>query len=652
MPPEGVNLDENSILDISHESLMRVWERLGTWVQEEADAADLYHRITESALLYEQEKAGLWRDPDLQIALDWNIKNDPNAAWASQYNQHFTAAKRFIQASENEKKFVLADKARRRKITQGALISFLLVLSALSIWAFTERNNSIQNAQAAIAEKLEADKQKKVAEEQTVLAEANYKKAKVEEKRAQDQQLETAKQRELALQRAEEARLAKIVAEEQGGKAILAKKAADRDRQIAENQKVISDSLRFVSEKSEKKATRLRILALAQNLAIKSKLADKNTYTQQVKALLALQAHTFNKRYGGNTMDAEVFGALFSAIRVYQSPKEYVSRLHKDEVKSICISSANGDLASTGADGFIIIQPESIEKQAIISGQQMLIFDNLVYNDKGDQLAVSCDDYSLKIYSSSNVNDPIANLEKIHPAKIMAIEWRDNQLVTACLDSNIRVIDINKEEVIATYKIKSRPLSIDLHNQTGKLVVGCADGSIYQLSLSGDKSFKLLKNLSNNVRINCISISGDGSKVVVGTSSGSCYIISTNDGSTLGSLSGHNGGITHVRFHPTSGYIATACLDNKVRLYPTYTQGVQPIVFNEHDSWVWDVVFHPNKDVLASSSRDKTVRTYPISADAMATYLMDNINRNFTKEEWVQYIGEDVDYEKLNPKLP
>lgn len=71
MPPVGVRLDGDSVLDISHESLMRVWERLNDWVEEEAQSAQIYRRLAETAALYQQGKARLSGDPELSIALDW-----------------------------------------------------------------------------------------------------------------------------------------------------------------------------------------------------------------------------------------------------------------------------------------------------------------------------------------------------------------------------------------------------------------------------------------------------------------------------------------------------------------------------------------------------------------------------------------------------
>jgi WD40 repeat protein len=476
-------------------------------------------------------------------------------------------------------------------------------------------------------------------------------KAKAEEKKAQEQQLETVRQRELAEQRAEEARLAKIVAETESGKALAAKKAAELDRQIAEKQKVISDSLRFESEESEKKATGLRLLALAQNLAIKSKLADKNTYSQQVKTLLAVQAYRFNKRYGGNPLDVEIFGALFSAIRLYQREEEYLLE-HDDEVKSICYSRLSGDLASTGVDGRVIIQSSEGSGKNLISNDQELIYDHLVYNDKGDRLAVTGDDRSIHIFKAGDIAKPITSIQKLHPNKIIAIEWFGDKLITACLDSNIRIIDIENKKVEYTYNILQKPLSIDFNLEKKLLVTGCENGTIYQLHVEHGNDFQLLKKSSNAIdRILSVSLNHDATLVAYGTSNASCFILSMSNGATISSLSGHTGRINHIRFHPNKNELATSSLDNKVRLYTSIVRGVQPIVFAEHDNWAYDVVFHPSKNILASCSKDKSVRTYPISSDEIAASLIEKLNRNMSKEEWDLYIGKDVEYEKINESL-
>ena len=89
MPPPEVELTDQTVIDISHESLMRVWTRLRHWVEEEAQAVGIYRRLSESASLYAQQKAGLYRDPELGVSLAWRDAKRPNQAWAERYHAGF-----------------------------------------------------------------------------------------------------------------------------------------------------------------------------------------------------------------------------------------------------------------------------------------------------------------------------------------------------------------------------------------------------------------------------------------------------------------------------------------------------------------------------------------------------------------------------------
>jgi hypothetical protein len=59
MPPVPVGLNGNSVLDISHESLTRIWHKLKNWVEEEAESARIYRRLAETSTLYQQGRTEL-----------------------------------------------------------------------------------------------------------------------------------------------------------------------------------------------------------------------------------------------------------------------------------------------------------------------------------------------------------------------------------------------------------------------------------------------------------------------------------------------------------------------------------------------------------------------------------------------------------------
>jgi len=118
MPSAGTDLKPETVIDISHESLIRNWDRLQGWVDEEAQSARIYRRLAEAAVLHREGKEGLAIDPALQIALDWRAKHKPNAAWANRYHSEFNTAIAFLDASfENRNAEIAAqERARQEKI--------------------------------------------------------------------------------------------------------------------------------------------------------------------------------------------------------------------------------------------------------------------------------------------------------------------------------------------------------------------------------------------------------------------------------------------------------------------------------------------------------------------------------------------------------
>jgi energy-coupling factor transporter ATP-binding protein EcfA2 len=83
MPPDGTPMSGDTRLDITHESLMRVWKKLQQWVRDEAESARLYRRLADDA----NRGASHWREADLAVGLEWLAENRDriNEAWAKQY---------------------------------------------------------------------------------------------------------------------------------------------------------------------------------------------------------------------------------------------------------------------------------------------------------------------------------------------------------------------------------------------------------------------------------------------------------------------------------------------------------------------------------------------------------------------------------------
>jgi WD40 repeat protein len=643
MPPENIALTENSVLDISHESLMRVWERLKTWVDEEAASAEIYNRICESALLYDKNMAGLWRDPDLQIAVDWRKLNKPNKAWAEQYNSHYELAMRFIDASMQDKKFRLAEQTRRRNISRAAIALFLVVLSALTIWAYFERNKSESNEKLALSEKQKAEEQTRLAEEQKKVAENNFKTAEYEKANAENATDDAELQKRIAQQNAREAELQRMKAELASLGADKAREAAELERRIAIKQKQISDSLKVIALTSEDRATRLRILSIAHFLAIKSAQAQNSSYPEGIKALLALQAYKFNKDYKGKKFDFEIFNALFSAYRSLQDKDEYTHSQHADAVKTVCFSPDGKALASSGNDGKLILWDLQNRQNSITNfSQQSSLIENISFNNEGTKIAASTDDKNILMF---DVNHPAQKPEVLggmHKDKITGIAWYKQQLITASFDMNIRILNFANANVARIIPIPSKPLCISVCESKDILVIGCENGVIYQLDLKAGTTVDEKEKITNG-KIQTIDIRKDGNYIACGTSDGHVIIVSQLT-KVQRTINAHKSSVTGIRFNPQTDILASSSLDGTIKLF-TYTDE-QPVVFTEHELWVWAIAFSPDGGMLASGGRDKTVRTYITDQEKLVQLLESKVQRNFTTEEWNNFVGSDIAYER------
>lgn len=125
MPGARTELQDRTVIDISHESLMRVWARLSGWVEEEFQSARVYRRLAESATIWKDGRAGLYHDPDLQLARSWREEWNPNAAWAALYGGGFEEAMIFLEESQAtaEKAEQEREAARQRELDQAREIA-------------------------------------------------------------------------------------------------------------------------------------------------------------------------------------------------------------------------------------------------------------------------------------------------------------------------------------------------------------------------------------------------------------------------------------------------------------------------------------------------------------------------------------------------
>ncbi len=179
MPPAQVALEGSTVVDLTHEALMRTWTRLRGWVEEEAEGAKLYRRLCDNAELYALGKGMLLADPLLSFAQEWRESNHPTAAWAERYGggldrvnalidksrtavnaelERRAAAERREREMEIERRRSAERLAQRTRVLASmmSVIAILAVGAALAAVGFAARARTaeaVARQQAAVAQR-------------------------------------------------------------------------------------------------------------------------------------------------------------------------------------------------------------------------------------------------------------------------------------------------------------------------------------------------------------------------------------------------------------------------------------------------------------------------------------------------------------------
>jgi energy-coupling factor transporter ATP-binding protein EcfA2 len=290
MPPAGVPLQPATVIDVSHESLIRNWERLKEWVNEEAQSARYYRRLSETALLHREGSEGLMQDPALQIIYDWYQESKPNAAWAERYDREFDEAVDYLDQSVRARDAAIAERERQRNAElererhereraeqfaevqrQAAqrmrrftfalvLISLLaLVAAGASVYAFSKAQRNATLAQSLAEEARTSFVAEQAARKESELhrtaAETAQKKAEEEREHAEAEE-ENAK---VESQRADAA--AKLAATRE----VEARRATAQQKAAAESEKRAAEAATQARDQAQRAAERLQLDSLSRN---------------------------------------------------------------------------------------------------------------------------------------------------------------------------------------------------------------------------------------------------------------------------------------------------------------------------------------------------------------------------------------------------
>ncbi len=653
MPPYGVRLESETVIDISHESLMRIWVRLKRWLDEEAKAAEMYLKLSEAAERYQEGKAGLWQMPDLQLALNWREENRPTLVWGQRYNPAYERTMVFLETSEKayiteqrNKELLQKRQVRRMRFTVLFLAAAMLISIFFVVYANIQSNLATEKADEAAANLLEAEKQQQLALDAAARADEEAANAKLAQQKAEQAQrdaelaAERARQAQLeADKNAEEARKAQAEAQEQARLAALAEAEA---KDQAENARIAT-----------LEAQRLRLQALATSMAIKSLNVNND---QELRGLVARQAFDYFDEYKDEdkVYDGDIYAGVYEAFARLTAETDTSGqevrfnqfRGHNDAVRSVEHSKDGKTMYSAGSDGKVL-------KWDVATKRSQVLYESAdvqrVVNVSPDEryLAMGTSNNNILLHDLGSGGEPRKVDGHLGGTVFDMVFLPDgNGFISSGGDNRILKSDFNNSTEILKVNSPVKALAISPDGKT--LACGAWNGDVYLVDLSTTEYVTTKIWQKDAQPVQAVTFNSDGKYLAFGDESGSITMWDLDAKEQFGvTLTGFTSAITDVEYSPNSRILAASSRDKTVRFWDLENIYDLPTVLGDHQDWVWDLSFNPDGEHLATASSDGLVRNFPLKSDEMAEKLnADLIHGNMSTTEWYQYVDEEIDWEE------
>ncbi|WP_437284297.1 nSTAND1 domain-containing NTPase [Sorangium sp. So ce406] len=567
---------EGATVELVHESLISRWTKLGQWLAESEQDAELLARLRAAAQQWEasgRAEGLLWRDRAAEDARTWyrRRREEQGAEWRA-------------GLGSREEDYLLAvvdhcERARRlrRRLTTGviaALAAIAVTVSYLAVRADQQATRADREAGRAQTEALRARNATRVAAARELQADPTSVLAILREVEPSDVP------RGWAV-------LARWALYSRISRAVLVHPDGVMDADYS------PDGRRIVTASWDKTA---RVWS-----------ADG------IGEPLVLRGHEDRVQSAAFSPDGQrvVTASWDRTARVWSADgagEPLVLRGHEDWVYAAAFSPDGQRIVTASADRTARVwSADGAGEPIVLRGHTDQIYD-AAFSPDGKRIVTASWDRTARVWNADGTGEPL--VLRGHDDRVYSAAFSPDgqRIVTASWDRTVRVWNADGTgEPLVLRGHDDRVFSAAFSPDNERIATGSQDETVRLWNADGSGEPVVLRGHDDQVY--SVAFSPDGHHVVTASHDRAARVWNADDAGEPIVLRGHNDRIYGVAFSPDGRRVASASLDRTVRVWNADGTG-EPIVLRGHEDEVNSVAFSPDGKRIASGSADKTVRVW------------------------------------------
>ena len=647
-------------IELPHESLINVWDRLLRWVDEEDESIRMYLKISRASASYQQDKGALLVADELQQAIDWKREQKPTPAWGIQFDPAYERAMVFLNTSEEEylwsekRKIIL--QRRKRILNRSFIVGGIVIAAAVTLIIVISQNRN-----------LEPDRQVRTVQEppDSQLSDpAIDNRQSYEERPAQSRNSNPAVEPREMVQaddegnnqdrdtperniQAEDIQAEDMQAEDTPVATIQTEDEAALEAAIPEAEQNVMEQADPVSVRSRESEI---IISIAKAVAFQSVGITKDP---DLQGLLAYQAYLLNKKQGGDSYDSDIYKGLYESLKKLISPAYNIYPSQRNSIKAIKWLSSSGSILAASSDGSIKILSGNIANRAAQMTLAGTGFNNECLGVSPDEriAAVGTNGGGMLFIELENRGEVIhQNMDQGEAVLFIENLGRSGTFLSAGTDNRILKWNYSNFAPSTFLSMRSRPLAIAASPNGSRVVIGTGTGRLYSVSVRDTSSLEVVNSFGSN-QVRALGFSPGQRYLAAGMLDGSVKILSGDGKRTIVNLFGPGARVSALEFSPDGRLLVAASNDGNVYMWRADKWDEPPVVFRENNGFILSLCFSGNGNYFYSGSvAYPRLVGRPTDSNRMAEDFCSLLGRNLTREEWNQYFGIDIPYEETCPR--